>query len=381
MVFIDKILELYVAIAILCSSYFLVLCILNVLWMKRHTFKASAKNGPRVSVLVPARNEEGCIGTCLENLVNQTYENYDIFILDDNSWDRTYEIASGFTEKYPDKVHVIKGKPLPQGWNGKCYAMEQLVGFADGEILVFTDADTVHSQESVSWAVTNILNNDLDFLSGYVYEDLQTLGEKLVVPNIFILTGFVIPLWLNKLIKLPVLSTAVGQYIAVKADSFRAAGGYGAVKSATTEDVYLARHMRSMGYKTLFLDIKDYVSCRMYDGYFSSVRGISKNIFDFIGKNKFLLFGLVLFIMLFTVLPIFFVFGLMSYNPLMAFYLLISVCFYILTWFIMLKDRNLSPFYSFLAPVLFFQLVLMALYAFYKINSGQGFEWKGRKVR
>lgn len=374
-------LELYVIITLIVSGCFFILCISNIRWMKKNTCFATLKNGPKVSVLVPARNEENCLASCIEHLLNQDYQNYNIYILDDTSADRTFEIVNSYAMKYPDKITVVKGKPLPIGWNGKTNAMQQLVEIADGDIFVFTDADTKHKSTSISWAVTNLLFHKADFISGYVYEEMETFGEKIVIPAMFMLTGFVVPIWLNNKIKFPILSTAVGQFIAVKKDSFIAAGGYEPVKQTTTEDIYLARYMRSKGYSTYFLDIKDHVSCRMYEGYHAAVRGISKNIFDFLGKKTFLLFGIIAAVLLFLVMPSFIVPQVFGMNPRMGFYLLISVVLFFLTWFFLLKDRGMNPLFALLSPLLFFHVVLMAIYAFYRTVSGQGFYWKGRKVK
>ena len=125
--------------------------------MKRETKPAELTNGPFVSVLVPARDEELHIEPCIQSLVQQSYMNYEVLVLDDNSTDKTRELLDKLQKLYPDKLHVYSGKPLPQDWRGKVFAMKQLCERAKGEYLLFTDADTVHSSLSVSLAVTNIL--------------------------------------------------------------------------------------------------------------------------------------------------------------------------------------------------------------------------------
>src|SRR6266436_8101901 len=103
---------------------------------------------PTVSVIVPARNEETCLGACLESLVAQTGVPFEIIVVDDHSTDRTREIAQSFPG-----VRVIEAGPLPQGWTGKNNAVACGAREAWGEWLLFTDADTVHLPGSLARAL------------------------------------------------------------------------------------------------------------------------------------------------------------------------------------------------------------------------------------
>src|SRR5450755_1248711 len=94
---------------------------------------------PMVSVIVPARNEEACLGTCLESLAAQTGVSFEIIVVDDGSTDRTREIAQSFP-----RVRVIDPGALPEGWTGKNNALVAGAKGARGAWLLFTDADTVH---------------------------------------------------------------------------------------------------------------------------------------------------------------------------------------------------------------------------------------------
>ena len=107
-------------------------------------------------MLIPARNEERNICRCLDSLLQQTYQDYEILELDDQSTDRTWPILSRYAQDHPDRVQAVLGKPLPEAcWNGKAHAMHQLAHLARGEYLLFTDADTVHSSDSISWAASH----------------------------------------------------------------------------------------------------------------------------------------------------------------------------------------------------------------------------------
>lgn len=371
---------LYAIICLVVAVYFFTICTGNTIYIHKNTKKPLLKNGPKVSVLLPARNEEKNLENCLNKLVSQDYQNYDIFVLDDNSTDRTLEIALWFKKNHSDKVHVIQGKSLPADWNGKPYAMHQLVQAADGEILLFTDVDTKHKKSSVSFAVTNLILNDVDMISGYIHEEMETFGEKITVSSMFLLSALVVPLFLNGISKFNFFSNAIGQYIAVKADAFKKSGGYEVVKKVTTEDVFLARNMKKCGFKTLFIDIKNQCSCRMYEGYINSVHGIGKNLFDFLGKSAPILFLVLSAVIIFLVIPPFFIYFAEGFPFWIKSSLVFSTNFQILTWFFLLYDRGNDIWISILYPLIFLNIVIIGISSFCRTVSGKGFQWKGRTV-
>ena len=377
--------KLYYYAMIVVSGYFFLMAAANLLEMKSRTSLPSIKDGPLVSVLIPARNEEKNIEMCIKSLLNQDYLNYEILVIDDNSEDRTYEIISKL-EKQNSQLRVFKGKTLPADWYGKPFALEQLVSNSRGELLLFTDADTIHSPTSISWAVTNMNTTGADLISGYVGQILKTFGEKVTVPLIFFLTGFLIPMFLNKIVKLGYFSLAVGQYVVIKKDVYIKSGGYKCVKQKTSEDVFLARHVKKLGYRTEFLDITNQVFCRMYSGWWSAIQGIGKNIYDFLGKIPAVLVLNAVTILFFFCFPFPFLvcsvllnlLGL--YNNPYLFHLAIVHVLYSLTWLILFVGRRISWYNAFSWPIMYINLFFMVLWSFYRSISGRGFIWKDRVV-
>ena len=96
----------------------LTVTLFNVLTAPMLKKAGECRGHPRVSVLIPARNEEDNIGDCLEALLSQNYHNFEIYVLDDQSTDRTGAIIDKFDEQYT-QVQAVRGKPLPVGWLGK----------------------------------------------------------------------------------------------------------------------------------------------------------------------------------------------------------------------------------------------------------------------
>ena len=378
----------YSLILIIVGVYFFIFSLLNILKIKKDTVNKVLTEQPLVSVLIPARNEENNIKKCLDSFLNQSYKNYEILVLDDNSTDKTYEIVKNLAKQHPDKIKLYSGKPLPPDWRGKSFAMQQLLDYANGEYYLFTDADTIHTKHSISLMMSNILHHNADLVSGYIKQKTKTFGEKITIPLIYLLTGLVIPLWMNQKSKLSIFSTAIGQFIGVKAKSFKSFGGYEKIKNYTTEDVYLAREMKKAGFKTVFVDFKDAATCRMYETYDQSVNGISKNIFDFLGKNPIVMTFIVLAIFFFLLLPApLCIIKLFEINIINGHYfdsftlsLIINVVLSCISWMMIFITRKLPIYIAFIYPVVHLNLLYIALVSWIRSEQGKGYVWKGRLV-
>ncbi|UCF97019.1 MAG: glycosyltransferase [Spirochaetaceae bacterium] len=356
----------------------LALSLANILWLRSSGHKPASTDLGKVSVLIPARNEEANIRRCLDSLIEQSYPNYEIIVLDDLSEDRTWKIISEYALRYPGQVRAVRGAPLPLGWCGKTHAMQLLSQNATGDYLLFTDADTVHHRDSIAWAVTNINEHAADFLSGYVFQDLQSFGEALIVPTTYIMSTIVMPFWLIPRSNSSMLTMAVGQLVMFRRETFEAIGGYSSVAEQISEDVFVAREVKKAGYRTIFLDIREYVSCRMYEGYRNSFEGIGKNIYDFF-KNQPAFFAAVTSILVaFIVLPFALVLiELYTGNPLLRFSAF-SVLTFLMAWSLTLYDRGQKWWVPLLYPLTFVHLLYMAWKSFGRAAMEVGIVWKGR---
>jgi chlorobactene glucosyltransferase len=363
------------------TLYVLALSISNVLWLRLSARTPDHRCRGRVSVLVPARNEERTIARCLDSLLAQTYPDLEVVVLDDESSDATREIIEDYARRHPDRMRAMRGAPLPpHGWIGKPHALRQLAAIATGELLFFTDADTVHSPSSVAWAVTNLARHRADLLSGYVHQDLESLGEALVVPATYLMSALILPLWLIPATRAPALSFAIGQLMLVRRCAFDAVGGEAAVASSISDDVAFARAIKSAGFRTVFLDAGRNVRCRMYEGYGAAVEGISKNIYDFF-RTRPALFAAALTLLVALVLAPLALLLLASGpgGPSQA--LGGAVLAFLAAWSLTVWDRRLRWWVPLLYPLLFGHLVWMAWRCFARAVTGRGVVWKGRVVR
>ncbi|MBN2531408.1 MAG: glycosyltransferase [Spirochaetales bacterium] len=371
--------NLYLICATIICLFFLYITRRNIVTLKRWSFSPGKVNHFMVSVIVPARNEEKNIAHCLFSLLKQDYDNYEILVLDDNSEDRTWSILKDFKKK-SDRIRIFPGKPLPEGWSGKQFACHQLVEKAKGEYLLFTDADTVHSSFSIRWAVHNLEKHNADFLSAYIYHIIGSLGEAVVIPAIYILTTLILPLWKLPEKNHPSISFAIGQFIFCKKSVFHAIGGYSSFKQSVVEDMDMARIMKAHGFKTIFLDAKEYVQCRMYTTFSGAYKGLAKSLFGALNQNILLLFGLLLLVSLVIEFPVLHLLHILL-NGSEGLAAAVPVFIFFFTWFLMVKSRKLSLFISFLYPLVFMNIMIIAILSFLKTGYGKGMEWKGRLVK
>jgi chlorobactene glucosyltransferase len=250
----------------------------NLPFWRRLEDHAEASGQPQVSILVPARNEETNIERCVRSLLAQDYPAYELLVLDDHSTDRTGEILRALAAENP-KLRVLQGTPLPAGWMGKTWACQQLADHAQGELLLFTDADTRHHPQCLRDAVATLQAEDLGYLSVMPKEEVLSWGERLLLPIISCVTYSFAPLFLAYCLRSPRWTFSNGQFILMRRSAFQTAGGYRTIHDNVADDVAIARRIKECGFRWRFLDGTRRVHCRMYTGFRQTCEGFSKNLF------------------------------------------------------------------------------------------------------
>ncbi len=261
----------------------LLLVALSNAWILRRARRhAPPARWPRVSVLIPARNEERNIERCVTSLLAQDYPDFEVLVLDDESTDRTAELLRCLAAG-DGRLGVLAGEPPAAGWLGKNWACAQLAERATGELLYFTDADTWHHPRTLRAFVSAMEGDAADLMGGFPRQEVQTPGERLIVPFFSWVIYCFTPLWLAYRLRLPALVTAVGQALLFRRAAYEAIGGHGAVRAAITEDLELARRVKAGGYRWRMLHIADRVSCRMYRSGREAGAALSRNLFAAFG--------------------------------------------------------------------------------------------------
>jgi glycosyltransferase involved in cell wall biosynthesis len=227
---------------------------------------------PTISVIIPARNEELSLPTCLESLVGQTGVLFEIVVVDDHSTDRTREIASAFPT-----VRVLDAGPVPEGWTGKNNAVTTGARATLSEWLLFTDADTVHLPGSLSRSLAEAQESGADLLSYSPEQIAVSFWEMATLPVVFAELARQYP---PSKVSDPAspIAAANGQFILVKRDVYDAVGGHAAIAGDLLEDVALARAVKASGRKIRFRYAADAVRTRMYRNFRQLCEGWTKNL-------------------------------------------------------------------------------------------------------
>jgi glycosyltransferase involved in cell wall biosynthesis len=229
-----------------------------------------------VSILIPARNEADNILTLLQSIQKQDYGNYEVIVLDDDSSDNTYQICMDFAAGHP-RFKVMKGKKLPYDWLGKNYACHQLAKQAQGDYFLFLDADEQVYNGLINSAVHRMHLFRLGLLSLFTNQQMDTLGEKSVVPIMHYILLNLLPLRLVYLVKNSSVAAASGQFMLFDGALYRQYQWHKQAKDKVVEDVEIMKIVKSAGYNGEALLANGMISCRMYKGYTEAVNGFSKN--------------------------------------------------------------------------------------------------------
>lgn len=232
---------------------------------------------PRLSFLIPARNESAVIGPTVTALLAQDYPDFEVLVLDDGSNDQT--TATALTAAGGDsRLCVLAGQPLPEGWLGKNWACRQLGDAATGDLLVFTDADVLWSREAASALVAEFGNSQADLLTVWPTQTTITWAERLTVPLIALAVLGYLPALAVHALPWPAFAAANGQCLAFRRQAYESVGGHAAVAGDILEDVALARLIKRRGYRLRMADGHGFIRCRMYTGWESVRDGLAKNI-------------------------------------------------------------------------------------------------------
>lgn len=233
-----------------------------------------------VSAIIPARNEEASIARAVESVAAQP-EIGEVIVVNDQSTDRTGEILLGLAARIP-KLKVLQTGVLPSGWTGKNYAVSVGAAAARGDWLLFTDADTFHLPASTAHALADAHQHDAALVSYSPEQEMETFWERALIPFVF---------WrLSKRYQFNRINdprvpdaAANGQFVLVRADAYREAGGHSAAAREVVEDVALARRVKRAGYGIFFAPGSGVVRTRMYRTFLSMWQGWTKNLYPLMG--------------------------------------------------------------------------------------------------
>jgi glycosyltransferase involved in cell wall biosynthesis len=338
-----------------------------------------------LTVIVPARNEEDCLAECLQSLVSQSVDvfelgkDWELIIVNDDSSDRTEEIARSFAG-----VTVIEADKLEPGWVGKNNAVWTAAKRARGRWLLFTDADTIHEPGDLNRAIHEAARHHAGLLSYSPRQIVQGLMQRSLMPLVFSELSLAYP---PEKVSDPNerIAAANGQFILVEREAYRRIGGHPSVADKVLEDVELAFIAKRRRIGVRFRYAEDALSTRMYRSTAAMIEGWSKNLA--------LLFSNALALALWRVLDI----GLLVLLPVLAVWLWNArLTPHSLQWLgagwvlALLWVRNLFRFYGrvaksnfpfldcALAPLGLPLFVVLLYLSWYEVHILKRVSWKGR---
>jgi glycosyltransferase involved in cell wall biosynthesis len=231
-----------------------------------------------LTVIVPARNEENCLAACLESLVSQSEEvfelgrNWELVVVDDHSTDRTAEIARSFMG-----VTVVGADKLESGWTGKANAVWTAAKRERGRWLLFTDADTIHEPGNLRRAIHEAVKHKVGMLSYSPRQIVHGIWQRSLMPLVFCELALAYP---PTFVSDPAqrIAAANGQFLLIEREAYRRLGGHSSVAEKVLEDVELAFLAKRRNLGLRFRYAEDAVSTRMYRSTTAMIEGWTKNL-------------------------------------------------------------------------------------------------------
>lgn len=354
--------------------------ILNVITMLRLK-PINTKSQPQASVLIPARNESQVIADTLQRLSKQDYPNFEVILLDDHSTDGTGMIAQQVANETGLNLTILQGKELPSGWGGKNWACHQLGEMANGEILVFTDADVIWHPQALSSVVAQFQNTKADLLTVWPTQQTITWGERLVVPLMaFVTLGYLPHIAVHRT-PFSAFAAANGQCMVFRRTSYHQIGGHATVKNAIVEDIRLAQQVKSVGLQLRMADGNGLVSCRMYQNWDDVRNGYAKNIIAGYGDSIIALMVASIFHWLIFLWPLIWLVqsGIQADRVFMLWAIALTVLGILIRMLTAITTRQ-RALDALLLPVSVILMTVIAIQATYWYVRYGGPRWKGRTL-
>ncbi len=232
---------------------------------------------PKVSIVIPAKDEQGRIRACLQSALDQDYPNFEVIAVDDRSNDKTGQIMDEMAAADPRlKVLHIQPGSLGPGWTGKNNALFQATRHADGKWLLFVDSDVLLQKAAVTRSVTVSQYKKYDLFSVLPKCESQSLWEGIMIPLCSAAAGTMYLIALNNNDRFSKISFANGQFMLMTRTAYDAIGGHETVKDRFCEDTEIARIIKERGMRPRISFGDEICSVRMYDSLAAVIKGWSR---------------------------------------------------------------------------------------------------------
>ncbi len=324
----------------------------------------------QVTVLIPARNEAGIIGTTLRGVGAQG-PGIRIMVVDDQSTDDTARAAKDWGN---DAVTVIQGQAPPSNWNGKLWALEQGLRHVGSDWVLLLDADIALTPGILQALLRRTQTHNLHFISLMAQLRMVHFWERLLMPAFIYFFKLLYPFRLSNSASSKV-AAAAGGCILVKTDSLRKSGGFSRIKDSLIDDCTLAKQMKSSGYGTWTGLTRSVQSLRPYEGLKAIGHMVARTAFYQLRYSSFLLFLLTIMMILLFWVP---VLGL-GFPPITAKMVAVgSLVVMMVTYVPTLRFYGLSMGWALGLPLIGTLYLSMTWISAIRFWQGAGARWKGR---
>lgn len=237
---------------------------------------SASSQQPRVSILIPARNEADNIATAVNSALASVEAEIEVIVMDDHSHDGTADIVSSIAQR-DKRVRIVSAPVLPDGWCGKMHACKKLADLARYDVLLFVDADIAMTPKAVARLAAFLETSGSDLVSAFPRQITGTLLEKLLIPMIeFMVLGF-LPLSAARRNTSPGMAAGCGQVLMTRRESHEKIGGHGAIRLSLHDGIKLTRAYRKAGLRTDVCSGVDIFEGRMYSSASEVWAGLAKN--------------------------------------------------------------------------------------------------------
>jgi hopene-associated glycosyltransferase HpnB len=342
-------------------------------WSTRETLDSQTiqnRDLSDVTVLIPARNESLTIKNTLLALKQQG-NNLNVVLVDDQSTDNTVELANTVNL---DRLTVVSGTELIEGWSGKLWALEQGRKNIKTPYLILLDADIVLEKDLIPVVLEKVKKEQLQMLSLMAFLKMHTFWERLLMPAFIFFFKLLYPFHLSNKPG-SWTAAAAGGFILIETTVLEELGGFQCIKNALIDDCSLAKQVKKSGYKTWTGLTHSAISIRSYDTLTSIWQMVSRTAYTQLAYSLFLLllcsflmiaaFGLPLLALIQTESNII-IFGLVILG--------IQIACYLPT----LRYYSMNPLYALSLPFTGVLYLLMTWSSAYRYYFGKGASWKGR---
>jgi cellulose synthase/poly-beta-1,6-N-acetylglucosamine synthase-like glycosyltransferase len=327
---------------------------------------------PKVSIIIPARNEQRNIEEALTSILHLNYPNYELVVLNDRSEDQTGDILERMQQRYP-QLKVVHIRELPSGWLGKNHAMYVGAQSATGEVLLFTDADIVMEPTALTRAVHYLQTQTLDHLATLPQVDTHHLSLGLFMNTFMVFFALYSRPWqaINPKSKSHI---GIGAFNLIRKCAYEAIGTHQAIALRPDDDMKLGKLVKKYGFRQAAANGRGMIRVEWYASLGELIDGLSKNAFAGLNYNlPYMVFG-VTAQFLFNIWPLLAVF--ISQGGTQMIYLMIVVMQQLL-YFDNARHHHLNRWSGLFSPFCTALLMYIIIRATYLNLRHDGIYWRG----